>query len=134
MYPATPRKIITDGEAMVKGTAEGLLQDLVPDDNGNQILVRVDIVVLPGIGRNMFSVMTVSKKGIVSIFDYESPRLEFNVTVPLQSESGNLYSFVLDLSADRYGAKQLATNEVAKAQVCHRWLGHVYVQSLDILR
>ena len=61
--------------------------------------------------------MTAAKKGIATIFNYENPRLEgFNVTVPLRSESGDLYSFVLDLSADRYGAKELAMNTVANAQ------------------
>ena len=72
------------------------------NDNGNQILVRVDIVVVPGIGRNPFSVMAAAKKGIATIFDYENSRLEgFNVTMPLQNESDDLYSFVLELSADR---------------------------------
>ena len=112
-----------------------MLQGLVADDNGNQILVRVDIVVVPGIGRNLFSVMTAAKKGIATIFDYENPRLEgLNVTVPLGSESGDLYSFVLDLNVDRYGAKELAMNAVTNAQVWHRRLGHLHAQSLDILR
>ena len=130
-----PRKILTAGGAMLDGTAEGVLQGLVTDDNGNQILVRVDIVVVPEIGRNLFSVMTAAKKGIATIFDDKNPRLEgFNVTVPLRSESGDPYSFVLDLSADRYGAKELAMNAVANAQVWHQWLGHLHAQSLDILR
>ena len=65
---------------------------------------------VPGIERNLFSVMTSAKKYIVTIFDYENPRLEgFNVTVLLRSKSGDLYSFVLNLSADRYGAENLTT-------------------------
>ena len=83
-------------------------------------------MVVPGIGRNLFSVMTAAKKGIATIFDYESPRLEgFNATVPLRSERGDLYSFVLDLSAHRYGAKKLAMNAVTNAQVWRRRLGHL---------
>ena len=90
-HVTTPRKILTAGGAMLDGTAEGVLQDLVTDDNGNQILVGVDIVGVPGIGRNRFLVRTAAKKGIVTVFDYENPRLEgFNVTVPLRSESGDL--------------------------------------------
>ena len=49
-----PRKIITAGGAMLDGTAEGVLQGLATDDNGNQILVRVDIVVVPRIGATCF--------------------------------------------------------------------------------
>ena len=94
----------------------------------------ISFVVVPRIGRNHFSVMTAAKKGIATILDYENPRMEgFSVTVPLWSESGDLYSFVLDLSADRYGAKELAKHAVAKPQVRHRQLGHLHPQSPDIL-
>ena len=135
VHLTTPRMILTAGGAMLDGTAEGVLQGPATDDNGNQILVRVDIVVVPGIGYKLFPVMTAAKKGIATTFNYENPRLErFNVTVPLRSESGDLYSFVLDLSADRYGAKELARNAVANAQMWHRRLGHLHAQSLDILR
>ena len=79
--------------------------------------------------------ITEAKKGIVAIFGNENSRLEeVNVTVPLRSESGDLYLFVLDLSADGYSAKELATNAVANAQVRHRRLGHPHLRSLDILR
>ena len=89
---------------------------------------------VPRIGRNLFSVMTSAKKGIVTIFDYKNPRLEgSNTTVSLRSESGDFYSFALDLSADRYGAKELAVNAVANTQVWHRQLGHLHAQSLDII-
>ena len=120
---------------MLDVTAEGMPQGLVTDDNGNQILVRVHIVVVPGIGRNLFSVMTAAKKGIATIFDNENPRLEgFNVTERLRSESDELYLFVLDLSTNRCGTKELAMNAIAIGQVWHRWLGHPHAQSLDILR
>ena len=134
VYLTAPRKIITSGGAILDGMTEGMLQGLVTDENDNQILVPVDIVVVLGIGRNLFSVMAVAKKSIVTIVDYQDPRLEgFDVAVPLQNENGDLYSLVLDLSADRYGAKELAMNAVANAQVWHRRLCHLHAQSLDIL-
>ena len=71
----------------------------------------------------------------MTIFDYKNPRLdEFNVTVQLRSESVDLYSFALDLSVDRYDAKELAMNTVTIAQVWHRRLGYLDAQSLYILR
>ena len=74
--------------------------------------------------------MTAAEKSIMTIFDYENLRVEgFNVTVPLRSESGDLYSFVPDLSADGYDAKELAMNAVTNAQVWHRRLGHLHAQS-----
>ena len=127
VHLTTPRKILTARGAMLDGTAECVLQGLVTDDSDNQILVRVNIVVVPEIGHNLFSVMTVAKKRIVTIFDYENLRLEgFTVTVPLWSKSGDLHSFVLDLSADRYGAKELAMNAVANAQVWHQRPDHLH--------
>ena len=86
-------------------------------------------------GRNLFSVITAAKRDIVAIFGHEISRLEeVNVTVPLRSESGDLYLFVVDLSADGYSVKELATNAVANAQVRHWRLGHPHLRSLDILR
>ena len=80
---ATPRRILTAREALLGVTAEGVLQGLVADNYGNQILVRVDTVVVHGMGRNLFSVITAAKKGIVAIFGHENSRLEgVNFTVP----------------------------------------------------
>ena len=67
-----PRKILTAGGAMMNGTAEGMLQGLLTDSNGNQILVRVDIVVVSG-GRNLFSVMIAAKKDIATILTTKTP-------------------------------------------------------------
>ena len=69
IHLATPRKILTVEGAVLDGTTEGVLQGLVTDNNGNQILVRVDIVVVPGMGCNLFLVSTVAKKGFTTIFD-----------------------------------------------------------------
>ena len=110
---ATPRRISTARGALLDVTAEGVLQGLIADNYDNHILVRVDTVVVPGIGRNLFSVITAAKKDIVAIFGHENSRLEeVNVTVPLRSESDDLYLFVFDLSADGYSVKELATNAV----------------------
>ena len=100
VHLATPCKILNAGEAMLH----------VADDYGSQIFDRVDIVVMLGIGRNLFSVMTAVKKNIVTIFDYEK-HPGWRGSVPLQSEIGDLYLFVLDLSVDGYGAKELATKQ-----------------------
>ena len=118
VHLATLRKTLTAEGALLDGTVEGVLYGLATDYYGNRILVRVDIVVVPRIGRNLFAVMTAAKKGIVTTFDYENSRLEgLNATVSLRSENDDLYLSVLDLKADGYGAKELAMNTVANAQV-----------------
>ena len=74
-----------------------------------------------------------ARRGIVTIFDNENPRLEgFNVAVPPRSKSGDIYSLVLDLGTDGYGAKELAMNAIANAQVWHRRLGHLHAQILGV--
>ena len=81
---ATPRKIPTARGALLDVTAESVLQGLTDDNYGNQILVRVDTVVVHGMGHNLFSVITAAEKGIVAIFGHENSRLEeVNVTVLL---------------------------------------------------
>ena len=54
--------------------------------------------------------------------------------MPLRSESDDFYSFVLDMSADRHGTKELTMNAATNAQVWHRRLSHLHAQNLDILR
>ena len=72
---------------------------------------------------------------IVSIFDSENHRLEaFGVTLPLRGKQDELNSFVLDLSADAYGATELAMNAVSSAQLWHRWLGHLNRRSLQLMQ
>ena len=83
VYLARPHKILTAGQALLDGTAEDVLQGLITDDYGNQIHLQVDIVVVPGIGCKLSSVMTAAKKSVVAIFANENPRLDgINVTVP----------------------------------------------------
>ena len=112
----TPRKILAAGRALLDGTGEGILQGVITDNYGNGHLVRIEILLVPTIGQNLFSVKTATRNGIVSIFDRGNPRLEaFGVTLPLRGEQDDLYSFVLDLSADAYGATELAMNAVSNA-------------------
>ena len=132
VHLATPRTVLTTEGALLDGTAKGVLQGLVTDNYSNKTLDRVDIVLVSRIERNLSSATAAVQKGLVTIFDYEKPRLEgFNVTVPLRSESGNLDSFVLDLSADGYGPRELAMNAVTNTQMQHRRLGHLYAHSLE---
>ena len=78
---------------------------------------------------------TATRNGIVSIFDRENPRLEaFGVILPLREEQGDLYSFLLDLSADAYGATELAMNAVSNAQLWRRRLDHLNRRSLELMQ
>ena len=131
----TPRKILTAGGTLLDGTCEGILQDVITDNYGNVPLLQNQILVVPTIGRNLFSVKTATRNGIVLIFDRENPRLEaFGVTLPLSGEQDNLHTFVHDLGADSYGATKLATNAMSNAELWHRRLGHLNRRNLELLQ
>ena len=131
----TPRKILTAGGSLLDGTAEGILQGRVTANHGEQHLARIAILIVPDIRRNLFSVKSATKKGVVSIFDFDSPRLELSgITIPLRAEDDDLYSSVLDLSADNRGGKELAMNEMTNAQMLHHRLGHLNKRSLELMQ
>ena len=56
------------------------------------------------------------------------------VTLLLRGEQDDLYSFVLDLSADAYGATELAMNAVSNARLWHRRLGHLNRRNLELMQ
>ena len=90
---------------------------------------------MPGIGHNLFSVKSATKKGVVSIFDFDNPKLELSgITVLLRAEDDNPYSSVFDLNADSHGGKELAMNAMNNAQLWHRRLGHLNNRSLGLVQ
>ena len=90
----TPRKILTAGGSSLGGTAEGVHQGLDTDNHGEQYLPRIAILIVPGIGQFVFSVKLATKKGVVSIVDFDNPRLELSgITVTLRAEDDELYAF-----------------------------------------
>ena len=132
---STPRKIITVEGALLDGTAEGILQGLVNDNHGEQHVARIAILIVPGIGRNLFSVISATKKGVVSIFDFGNPRLELSgITVPLCAEDDDLYYLVFNLGVGSHGVKELAMNAMTNAQLWHHRLRHLNKKSLELMQ
>ncbi|CAN0549652.1 unnamed protein product, partial [Laminaria digitata] len=129
-----PRKLSTVGGRELKGTAQGVLRGHVIDDKGVRRLIQLSCLVVPGIGRNLFSVKQAARNGVVSIFDTTNPRLgTHNLIFPLQELGHDLYSFSLDLTGGGNGpglAMQAATN----ANLWHRRLGHLNRKSSNLLK
>ena len=119
VFLPTPRKILTAGGALLDGTAEGILKGLVIDNHGEQHLAQIAILIVPGIGCNLFSAKSATKKIVDdSIFDFDNPRLELSgITVPLRAEDDDLYSLMFDLSAGSHKGKELAMNATTNAQL-----------------
>ena len=86
---------------LLDSTGDEVLQGAISKNYGSGPLVRIQILVVPTVRCNLFSVETATRKGVVSILDREIPWLEaFGVTLPLWRGYNDLYLFVLDLSAD----------------------------------
>ena len=130
----TPKTSSTAGGGELMGTAQGLLRGNLIDDKGVRRLVHLSCLVVPGLGRNLFSVKQAARNGIVSIFDMNTPRLETdNFTIPLQELGYDLYYFSLYFN-DGIDRPELAMHAATGANLWHRRLGHLNRKSLDLLK
>ena len=130
----TPCRILTAGGALLDSTVEGIFQGLVTHNHGDQRLARIAILI-PGIGFNLFSVKSATKKDVVSIFDFDNPRLELSsIIIPFRAEDDDLYSLVFDLSADIHGGKELSRKAMANAQLWHHRLGHLIKRIFKLMQ
>ena len=131
---ALRRYITTAGGHQLEGAGQGLLRGHIIDAQGVQRLIQISVLIVPGLGRNVFSVKQASRNGVVSIFDKYNPRLEANnFTLPLQELENDLYFVSLGLISER-SAPELAKQAVATATLWHRRMKHLNRKSLDLLK
>ena len=80
----------------MNGTAQGVLRGHVIDDKRVRRLIQLSSLIVPGLGRNLFSVKQAARNDVVSIFDMTNPRLEtHNHALLLQELGHDLYSCLL---------------------------------------
>ena len=128
------RWITTAGGHQLEGSSQGMLCDHTIDAQGVQRLIQISMLIVPGFGRNLFSVKQASRNRIVSIFDKHNPRLEANnFTLPLQDLEIDLHLFSLDLVSGR-NAPELAMQAAATATLWQRRMGHLSRRSPDLLK
>ena len=121
----TPRNILTARIALLD----------VTDSHGEQHLARIAVLIVPGIGCSLSYVKSATKKGVVSIFDFDNPRLEISgINISLRAKDDDLYSLVFNASAYSHGNKELAMNAMTNAQLWHRRLGDLNQGSLELMQ
>ena len=131
---AIRRYITTAGGHQLEGTGQGLLRGHIIEAQGVHRLIQISVLIVPGLGGNLFSVKQASRNGVVSIFDKCNPRLEANnFTLPLQELGNDLYFFSLDIVSGS-SASELAMQAAATATLWHRRMGHLNRKSLDLLK
>ena len=77
----TPLSIITAGRHVLHGVTTGVLSGTVTDDSGQDKEVAFRVVLVPGLGTNLFSVTAALSNGVASLFPPDKPRLESGDTV-----------------------------------------------------
>ena len=126
--------ITTAGGHQLEGAGQGLLWGHIIDAQGVQRLIQISVLIVPGLGRNLFSVKQASRNGVVSIFDKYNPRLEANnFTLSLQELENDLYFFSLGLVSGS-STPELAMQAAATATLWHRRMWHLNRKSLDLLK
>ena len=126
-------KIATTGQYVLEGIATSPVRGHVTDVNGAKRRFTFPVVVVPGLGRNMFSVAMSPAAGIVFVFDPVRPWLEMGGVVLSMAWLGDdqtLYSFSMDLVRDSDGAAV----RVEYVDLWHRRMGHVDSKSMAALR
>ena len=113
-------------------TTQGLLRGHVIDNKGVRRFIQLSCLIVPGLGRHLFSVKQAARNGVISVFDVTKPRLETRKhTIPLQELGHHLYSFSLDLAGGGNGP-ELAVQAAANVNLWHRRLGHLNCKSLNL--
>ena len=126
-----PREITTAGNYRLKGVATGVISGYIIDQTGVRQLVRLPVVVVPGIGRNLFSVPSATEQGATTMFALEESRIETkDFTIPLQQVGWrrDLYTFNVEL-----GGVYLALHAAVNADQWHRRMGRINARSLELL-
>ena len=159
-----PKIIEVAGQGQLKGTATGILHCTIKDDNGNQLSVRIQGLIVPGLGRNIFSPTSLLKKGLRFVVEEDTPHLTMHGTVvPLTQDPRDQGMCTLDVdfeenitpmtSVSKSPRKEAGPSAFGRpettalvnkpsavcflavsADIWHRRLGHLNHRSMDILR
>ena len=103
----------------MNGIVQRVLRGHVIDDRRLRRLVQLSCLIVPGLGRNLFSVKQAARTGVVSIFDMNNPRLEAKKLTFLLQALGRNLSFSLDLTHAGNGPEP-AMQAAANANLWHR--------------
>ena len=128
-------KALDEPHKMLEGIGTGPVHDTVKDGHGRKTAINFSAFVVPGLGRNLFSVHTAVTKGVVTVFDSVNPRFEIgNTVIPFKPPSppNNLYTFSMDFASTVDAAGVALRTE--SAALWHRRIGHINTRSMDILR
>ena len=149
----SPKIVDVAGESQLKGTATGILHCTVKDNRGQRLRVRIQGLIVPGLGRNIFSPTSLLKKGLRCVVEENTPHLTIQgKVIPLTQDPRDQGMCTLDITFEQNvqpsGTKSLVPHQkqsqthtanavcftLVSADTWHRRLGHLNARSLNILR
>lgn len=126
-----PREITTTGNHRLAGAATGIVTGCIIDQSEVKQQARPPVVVVPGIGPNVFSVPSAPEQGATTIFEVEGTRIETtDFTIPLQQVEGRRDLFMINI---KLGGVDLGLDAEVNESQWHRCMDHINSRSLDLL-
>ena len=81
---SAPHTIVTAGQHVLHGVAADTVLGIISDDGGLERVDSFHAVVVPEMGANSFSLTETMRKGVVTVFNPDNPRLEVdNIVLPM---------------------------------------------------
>ena len=77
-----PHTIGTAGQHVLQGVATGTVRSTISYDGGLERVVSFHVVVVPGMGANLFSVTGAMRKGVATIFIRTNPGWRSTTSFP----------------------------------------------------
>ena len=140
----SPKIVDVAGESQLKGTATGILHCTVKDNRGQRLRVRIQGLIVPGLGRNIFSPTSLLKKGLRCVVEESTPHLTIQgKVIPLTQDPRDQGMCTLDITFEQNvqpsGTKSLVPHQkqsqthtanavcftLVSADTWHRRLGHL---------
>ncbi|CAB1103791.1 unnamed protein product [Ectocarpus sp. CCAP 1310/34] len=120
-----PKIVDVAGESQLTGTATGILHCTIKDNRGQQLRVRIQGLIVPGLVRNIFSPTSLLKKGLRCVVEESTPHLTIqDKVIPLTQDPRDQGMCTLDItfeqnvqpSGTRSLVNELLRQEVRKMQ------------------
>ena len=160
-HRSAPKIVEVAGEGQLQGIATGILHCTVQDNHGQQLPLRLKGLIVPGLGRNIFSPTSLLKTGLRCVVEDKTPHLTIkNAVLPLVQDPQDQGMCTLEVSFNPENTSSSMTPELelattspktashkpslhalkaacsvaVSADTWHRRLGHINARSMDALR
>ena len=153
----TPKIVEVGGGSQLQGIATCILRCTVKDNHGQQVPVKLQGLIVPGLGRNIFSPTSLLKSGLRVVVEDRTPHLTIcGTAIPLAQDPNDQGMCTLNITfrqhvsptttaarTNPHGNDGTAAQNTTDKAMCstavsgdiwHRRLGHINPRRLNILR